>query len=298
MEKLKEVRNYLVIHNGNIQTQQIQDHIEINENNIIIYDSTQLQIIYTSNECQLFNVFIDIKKNINVDLIEIYQLQNQSQYQKEINIEQNSHVTRYVENDCLDGQYILHDHVQVGQDASIDCAYVELSNYSTKSKMKYDLNKPGARALVRLASLASNEKKKEYQISLCHHAPNTYGDMDNYGVVKSHSSLIIDGIGKIEKGNYQSDTHQTNKIIVFDDGCIAEANPYLYIDEYDVKASHGASVGKIDEDHLYYLQSRGLTKQDAMHLVTYGYFLPVLNFIHVDSLKDRFNEVMKEKVGL
>ena len=62
--------------------------------------------------------------------------------------------------------------------------------------------------------------------------------------------------------------------------------------------AYGASVGKIDEDHLYYLQSRGLSKQDAMHLVTYGYFLPVLEFISVDSLKERFSDVLKEKVGL
>lgn len=54
----------------------------------------------------------------------------------------------------------------------------------------------------------------------------------------------------------------------------------------------------IDEDHLYYLMSRGLSKQDAMHLVTYGYFLPVLEFISVESLKERFSDVLKEKVGL
>lgn len=95
-------------------------------------------------------------------------------------------------------------------------------------------------------------------MTLEHLAPHTYGDMDNYGIVKSKASLIIDGVGRIYKGMSGSDTHQTNKIIVFDEGCKAQANPYLYIDEYDVKASHGASVGKIDEDHLYYLMSRGL----------------------------------------
>ena len=65
-------------------------------------------------------------------------------------------------------------------------------------------------------------------------------------IVKSKQVLIIiDGVGRIYKGMSGSDTHQTNKIIVFDEGCKAQANPYLYIDEYDVKASHGASVGKI-----------------------------------------------------
>ena len=131
--------------------------------------------------------------------------------------------------------------------------------------------------------------------SLTHFAPHTTGIMDNYGVVKDASNLVIDGIGTIKQGNHQSSSHQTNKIIVFDEKCNAKANPYLYIDEYDVKASHGASVGKIDEDHLYYLQSRGLSKKDAMHLVTYGYFIPVMEFIDNADLREMFNETIKRK---
>ena len=151
---------------------------------------------------------------------------------------------------------------------------------------------------MRLAALARGEEKKHLTLSLVHEAPFTTGIMDNYGVVKNQANLIIDGIGTIKKGNHQSNSHQTNKIIVFDKGCNAKANPYLYIDEYDVKASHGASVGKIDEEHLYYLQSRGLSKEDAMHLVTYGYFIPVLEFIDNDELKELFNETLREKVGI
>ena len=92
--------------------------------------------------------------------------------------------------------------------------------------------------------------------------------MDNYGVTKDHSELVFDGVGKIDKGMSQSSSHQTSKIIVFDPTCKAKANPYLYIDEYDVKASHAAGVGKMDEDHLFYLESRGLSKNAAMKLIT------------------------------
>ena len=189
-------------------------------------------------------------------------------------------------------------YVDVYKYARVSCAYVELTDYTTLSKIKYRLLEEEASVKLRLASLSKEKENKHYEMTLEHLAPHTYGDMDNYGIVKSKASLIIDGVGRIYKGMSGSDTHQTNKIIVFDEGCKAQANPYLYIDEYDVKASHGASVGKIDEDHLYYLMSRGLSKQDAMHLVTYGYFLPVLEFISVESLKERFSDVLKEKVGL
>ena len=120
--------------------------------------------------------------------------------------------------------------------------------------------------------------------------------MDNYGVVKDEGKLVIDGIGTITKGQHGSASHQTNKIMVFDAKCVASANPYLYIDEYDVKASHAAGVGKMDEEHLYYLQSRGLSKKQAMHLITYGYLKPVIEVVDNEMLKERFEKALS-KVG-
>lgn len=299
MEVLNDIENYLVIENGNIKQQSFQQDIELNDNHMIIKEDAKVQIIYLFSHQENHTFKITVNKNLNVDLIEMYEASCQCSFKKIVNVKENSFVTRYVENGTNSHEKIdIDENVQVYQDAHVKCAYVELDDYSTLAKIKYDLIGEGADVNLRLASLSKEKEKKNYEMTLHHQAPNTFGDMDNYGIVKSNASLIIDGIGRIEKGQYQSSTHQTNKIIVFDPGCTAKANPYLYIDEYDVKASHGASVGKIDEDHLYYLQSRGLSKQDAMHLVTYGYFLPVLEFITVGSLKDRFSQVLKDKVGL
>ena len=100
----------------------------------------------------------------------------------------------------------------------------------------------------------------------------------------------------ITNGQNGSASHQTNKIIVFDPKCYASANPFLYIDEYDVQASHAAGVGKMDEEHLYYLQSRGLTKRQAMQLITYGYLMPVVEVVDNEMIKERF-ELALSKVG-
>lgn len=299
MEILHDVKNYLVLENGEVKNYAFQQDIELEDRHLVIKEDAQLQIIYMfsdENE-QVFE--ITVEKGLQVDLIESYEASCQCSFKKTIHIKENSKVVRYVENETQHHLNVhLDENVKVYRNAYIKCAYVELNDYSTMMKIKYDLLAEGANANLRLASLSKDQEKKNYEITLHHQAPNTYGDMDNYGIVQSAATLIIDGIGRIDKGQHQSSTHQTNKIIVFDPQCVAKANPYLYIDEYDVKASHGASVGKIDENHLYYLQSRGLSKQEAMHLVTYGYFLPVLEFITVESLKDRFSQVLKDKVGL
>lgn len=85
--------------------------------------------------------------------------------------------------------------------------------------------------------------------------------------------------------------------MVFDKECIAKANPYLFIDEYDVKASHAAGVGRMDEEHLFYLQSRGMTKNDAMRLITYGYLIPVVDVIDNETVKQAFNETLEKRMG-
>lgn len=299
MEILHDVKNYLVLENGKAKNYAFQQDIELKDRHLVIKEDAQIQIVYmfTSENEQEFE--ITVEEGLHVDLIESYEASCQCSYKKTINIKENSKVIRYVENETQNHLNIhLDENVKVYRDAFIKCAYVELNDYSTMMKIQYDLLEEGANTNLRLASLSKDQEKKNYEITLHHQAPNTYGDMDNYGIVQSAATLIIDGIGRIDKGQHQSSTHQTNKIIVFDPQCVAKANPYLYIDEYDVKASHGASVGKIDENHLYYLQSRGLSKQEAMHLVTYGYFLPVLEFITVESLKDRFSQVLKDKVGL
>ena len=154
----------------------------------------------------------------------------------------------------------------------------------------------GANAKVRMAMLSRLQEKKHYKVHIEHLARHTTGIMDNYGVVKDEARLTVDGIGTINKGYSGSIAHQTNKIMVFDEKCQASANPYLYIDEYDVTASHAAAVGKMDEDHLYYLQTRGLSKRQAMQLITYGYLEPVIHVVDNEMLQKRFQEAL-EKVG-
>lgn len=296
MKVINDINNLITIHDGRIDETMIQEQIEVIDTKIVIKQATSLYLTYTGKMDS--EITIEIKTN-SLDMIESYQFNGDSKLLKHIIVKENCHITRYVDNAVEDKINIeVQETVVIQRDASVTAAYVELSNGHMNAKNNYELIGQNASALVRLAALSKQVEQKHYTISMVHLAPYTTGIMDNYGVVKEKGSLIIDGIGTIKKGNYQSNSHQTNKIIVFDQGCNAKANPYLYIDEFDVKASHGASVGKIDEDHLYYLQSRGLNRNEAMHLVTYGYFTPVLEFIKNEQVKEQFSNTLKEKVEI
>ena len=129
-----------------------------------------------------------------------------------------------------------------------------------------------------LASLGADNDKKVFKINFNHVAKNTTGVMSNYGVVEDESMMHFKGISHIKNGSIKSKTHQSAKIMVFDPKCHAKANPILKIDENDIEASHAAIVGKVNDEHMFYLCSRGISENDAKQLITLGYLKPITNY--------------------
>ena len=158
-------------------------------------------------------------------------------------------------------------------------------SYGKKNfKFVCNLNKQYAKANWNLASLTTENDNKTFYVSFYHHAKHTYAKMENYGVCEDQSSLNFFGTSSIERGAKTSATHQSAKIMVFDEKCKAKASPILCIDENDVEASHAAVVGQINEDHIFYLTSRGIPEDEAKKLITLGYLNPILNFFGEESV--------------
>jgi len=290
---------YCVIHNGKCQESHLPDHIYFQDGVLICENKEpiEIQLIYLLDKNQSMNIDIYVKKNVEVNMIETKQLEGGACLHKTMYLENHAIVHVFSENNCHNLENVeVQEDVYLYDNALCQCGYAELSDGSYKGIYHYYLDGEGADAKVRMAILSKEKERKHYEVLIQHNRPHTYGQMDNYGVVKDAGRLTIDGIGTITKGQHGSASHQTNKIMVFDSECLASANPYLYIDEYDVKASHAAGVGKMDEEHLYYLQSRGLTKKQAMQLITYGYLKPVIEVIDNEMLKAHFEDVLS-KVG-
>ena len=277
----------LVLKNGEIIESHLPDHISY-QDSVFVFENqepVEVQIVYILEADIKMNICFEIKKNVKVNFIETKVLS------------QGAVVHIFSENNCQNQETVeCYENVYLKENAICQCGYAELSDGSYQGTYHYYLDGEGADAKIRMAVLSKEQEQKHYEVLIQHNQPHTFGQMDNYGVVKDQGKLVIDGIGTITKGQHGSAAHQTNKIMVFDANCIASANPYLYIDEYDVKASHAAGVGKMHEDHLYYLQSRGLSKKQAMHLITYGYLKPVIEVIDNEMLKERFEEALS-KVG-
>lgn len=128
-------------------------------------------------------------------------------------------------------------------------------------------------------------------------APHTLGEMRNFAVVMKQGRLMIDAIGSIVNGAKQSKNHQTSRALSFEDGQHSTILPELLIDENDVEASHAMSIGRVDDEQLYYLMSRGLTLPQVTALISSGYLMPVADVIENEEVRSVLREELERKLS-
>ena len=159
-----------------------------------------------------------------------------------------------------------------------------------------NLKKEGANCYFKLASLSADKDDKNISVSINHLVPKTYGKVDNYGVCKDFGKLLFAGTSHILNGAVKSKTEQNARIMVFDEASNAIAKPILKIDENDIEASHAAVVGKINDEHLFYLTSRGISETEAKELITFGYLKPILLGFNNEKDKDYISSLIERRM--
>lgn len=161
------------------------------------------------------------------------------------------------------------------------------------------LNLNGKNATIDFSTLSLGNQKDEYTVTqdIIHKAKFSISTIDNM-IVSNESAKISYWVnGTIQKGNNGSNCYQQNKGVILDTTGWVRVDPKLYIDEYDVEAGHGAAIGQIDEDELFYLLSRGLTELDAKRLILTGYTEKYLSNINDGLFKNTIERTISKKIG-
>jgi len=173
----------------------------------------------------------------------------------------------------------------------------EVNGGNTDNKTNIFLQEKYASGTSKTVAITSNEQTSSFHQMIEHNAPLTEGFIENYGVANDKSTLVFEGIGKINKLMKRSVARQSNKGIVLGVDSRLDANPLLLIDEFDVEASHGAAIGKIDDEQLYYLMSRGLNIKQATRLIISGFLSPVLRVLSTEALQNDFIHRVEQKTA-
>ena len=155
----------------------------------------------------------------------------------------------------------------------------------------------GAGADVKMYSLTVSEESQEFdqRTFQIHNAPNAVSDLLYKNALLDKSRTIFSGLIKVAEGAQQTDAYQTNRNLLLDPNADANSMPGLEILANDVKCSHGATTGNVDENELFYMMSRGISKRVAMQLMVFGFFEEVIDKIESEELAEGLRQIIHKK---
>ena len=155
----------------------------------------------------------------------------------------------------------------------------------------------GAEASVSTVAIASGEQKQNVTVRIENMAPYCKGEIVNYGITVDSAHLAFNGIGKIHKGQNGGDNQQETRMLNLSKKAEAIANPFLLIDEGDITAGHAASIGRLNDEQVYYLMSRGMSRQESEKMIAQGFLAPFVDNIQDEGLKEQLLQSIEEKLG-
>lgn len=179
------------------------------------------------------------------------------------------------------------------RDSAVTIGFGDVSAASAEYGIEVQLIEEGANCHIVSAALANH---KHFQMKMEHLVPHTSGKMENFAIVKEQGDYRMEASGVIVKGAHDSVSHQATRGLTMSQNQKSEVIPVLLIDENEVKASHATTLGQPDENQLYYLQSRGLSRQQALGLLTLGYLMPITEVLQDEELQKQLQDKIEEKV--
>ena len=164
---------------------------------------------------------------------------------------------------------------QVGANANLHWVGLGLGSGHGKLRMETDINGAGASARVTGAYAGHGKQHLHYETTQEHAAPHTVSDLAFRGVLRDRATAVWSGMIKVDPGAQRTDAFQESRNLLLTDGAHADAIPGLEIEANDVRCTHAATVARLDDMQLFYLQSRGLTREEAERMLVGG-FLEVI----------------------
>ena len=134
------------------------------------------------------------------------------------------------------------------------------------------------------------------QVLIDHMVPNCQSNEMFKGILDDHASGIFNGHVIVRKDAQKTNAYQSNKNILLTDKATVDAKPFLEIYADDVKCSHGATVGQLDSDAMFYIRSRGISESNARILLMYAFAAEVVNKISIPELRQRIDDMVKKRL--
>jgi Fe-S cluster assembly protein SufD len=187
-------------------------------------------------------------------------------------------------------------HARVERDAELDWVAAGFGSAKGKVWIRNDLAGPGATSRVTGAYFADGTQHLDYDTYQEHIAPNTTSDFAFKGALRDTARAVWRGMIRVEEGAQKTNAYQENRNLLLSKTAHADSIPGLEILANDVRCTHGATLGQVDRDQLFYLMTRGLTRAEAERLIVRGFFQNVLDRVELEPVRDALADALEARI--
>ena len=187
-------------------------------------------------------------------------------------------------------------HARVERDAELDWVAGGFGSKKGKIRIQNDLNGPGATSRVTGAYFADGEQHLDYDTFQEHIAPSTESDFAFKGALRESARAVWRGMIRVEPDAQKTNAYQENRNLLLSSEAHADSIPGLEIMANDVRCTHGATLGRVNREELFYLMARGLSRSEAERLIVRGFFQDVLDRIDLEPVREALGAALEARI--
>ena len=182
------------------------------------------------------------------------------------------------------------------RDSELDWVLGGFGSKRGKVWIENDLVGPGATSRVTGAYFADGDQHLDYDTFQEHAAPNTESDFAFKGALRERATAVWRGMIRVEEDAQKTNAYQENRNLLLSNEAHADSIPGLEIMANDVRCTHGATLGQVDREQLFYLMSRGLSRSEAERLIVRGFFQDVLDRIELEPVREALADALEARI--
>lgn len=213
-------------------------------------------------------------------------------------VHDNASVTHYrVQKDSPETYHYGFTEVILGRNSRYDSTNINLGGAISRHDIDLKFTAEGGEALVDGLYMLNGSQHHDTHSIIDHMVPNCTSHQSYKGIMNDRSRGVFNGKVFVRENAHGTDAQQSNKNLLLSNDARVDTKPQLEIFNDDVKCAHGATVGQLDEEELFYLLTRGLPENLARNLLTYGFAEEIINKIGIESIKKELDEAVLNRLG-
>lgn len=216
----------------------------------------------------------------------------------QIFVEDNANLTHYrIQRDAVEAYNVGTTEVEIGRGSRYDATSINFGGAISRHDIDVKFTAEGGEAFVDGLYMVNGTQHADTHSIIDHQVPNCVSHQTYKGVLNDNSRAVFNGKVFVRENASGTDAQQSNKNLLLSNDARVDTKPQLEIYNDDVKCAHGATVGQLEEEELFYLLARGLPENLARNLLTYGFAEEIINKIGIESIKKDLDSVVLNRLN-